>query len=58
MSNETKQVAFKVLIEVPESAADQDIKDYIDVEFGGFNSYKQDNPCAVKGVDVLEVIID
>ena len=41
----TKQIIVKLEIDVPESATDQDISDWIDVELCGWNSMKQDNPC-------------
>ena len=40
-----KTVKVIIELEVPDEATDQDITDYIDVEFCWWNSMKTDNPC-------------
>ena len=43
-----KTVLITLEMEVPDEATDQDITDYIDVEFCWINSMKIDNPCKDK----------
>lgn len=53
-----KLIQITVCVEVPSSATDQEIKDYLDVEIAGCNSYKQDNPCAVEGVEFVDLKVN
>lgn len=48
-----KIIIVTVEIEIPDQAADKDISDWVDVEYGQRGSRKLDNPC--RG-DVTEVI--
>ncbi|MCK7380257.1 hypothetical protein [Enterobacter cloacae] len=48
-----KIIIVTVEIEIPDQAADKDISDWVDVEYGQCGSRKLDNPC--RG-DVTEVI--
>lgn len=45
-------VKVTVEIEVPDSATEQDITDYVDVEYGECNSMHPHNPC-IRGSEVL-----
>lgn len=49
----TKSIEVKLTIEVPDSATDQDITDWVDVELCGWNSMKSDNPCIAEA-EVVE----
>lgn len=40
-----KVVTVTVEIEVPDTATNQDIREYVDVEYGQCNGMKADNPC-------------
>lgn len=40
-----KIVTVTVEIEVPDNATNQDIREYVDVEYGQCNGMKADNPC-------------
>lgn len=53
-----KLVEITVCVEVPESATEQEVKDYFDVEIAGYNSYKKDNPCAVEGVEFVDLKVN
>ncbi len=40
-----REIKITLFAEVPDDASDQDITDWVDVEFQGCNSMKTDNPC-------------
>lgn len=50
--DEFKTITVIMEIDVPISATDEDIKQWVDVEYGECNSMKPDNPC----IDNYEVI--
>ncbi len=49
-----KPIEITVVLFVPESATDKDINDFVDVEYGGCNSMKMDNPCRGDATEVIE----
>lgn len=40
-----KLIEVTVVVEVPDTASDSDIKDFVDVEFGECGGMRMDNPC-------------
>lgn len=40
-----KTIIVKVEVEVPDAATDKDITDWVDVQYGEWNSMKSNNPC-------------
>lgn len=42
---ESRFIKITVEVEVPSTATDKDISDWVDVEFGECNGMKSDNPC-------------
>lgn len=42
---ESRFIKVTVEVEVPSTATDKDISDWVDVEFGECNGMKSDNPC-------------
>ncbi|ELY3739013.1 hypothetical protein ROM48_06245 [Cronobacter malonaticus] len=40
-----KTIIVKVEVEVPGAATDKDISDWVDVQYGEWNSMKSNNPC-------------
>ena len=53
-----KEIKVTLIIEVPNEATDQDITDFVDVEYAGCNGMKLDNPVRLhnhkEGVEVIE----
>lgn len=49
-----KTIIITVEIDVPDSATDQDITDFVDVEYGQCSGMKLDNPCRGDAVEVIE----
>ncbi|GKV88166.1 hypothetical protein [Pectobacterium carotovorum] len=52
LNNLTKTIVISVELEVPAGATQEDIQDFIDVEYGECNGMKPDNPC--KRYEILE----
>ena len=48
-----KTIKIVLEMDVPDNATDDDINDYVDVEFCRVNSMKQDNPC-IDEADVVD----
>ena len=46
-------IIVTVEINVPDTATEQDIKDFVDVEYGYCNSMKNDNPCGRGAAEVI-----
>lgn len=40
-----KTITITVTVDVPDEATDQDIQDFVDVDYGECNSMSMDNPC-------------
>ena len=49
-----RSVRLTIDIEVPSEATGDDIEDYVDVNFCGWNSMKMDNPC-IDGSEVIDM---
>lgn len=48
-----KTITITVTVDVPDEATDQDIQDFVDVEYGECNSMSMSNPCQ-KSADVVD----
>lgn len=48
-----KTIKVTLEINVPDSATDKDIQDWVHVELEGVNSMKNDNPC-IEGAEVID----
>ena len=50
-----KTITVTVEIDVPDNATDNDIADFVDVEYGECGKMALDNPCRTDGAEILDV---
>lgn len=53
-NNPMKTITVTVEIEVPDNATDNDITDFVDVEYGECGKMALDNPCRTDGTEILD----
>lgn len=52
--NTMKTITVTVEIDVPDNATDNDIADFVDVEYGECGKMALDNPCRTDGTEILD----
>lgn len=53
-NNTMKTITVTVEIDVPDNATDNDIADFVDVEYGECGKMALDNPCRTDGTEILD----
>ncbi len=53
-NNLMKTITVTVEIDVPDNATDNDIADFVDVEYGECGKMALDNPCRTGGTEILD----